>query len=86
MNDVTLLHTPRWQLDGDEWLMIVGNRTVAKIIPNQHPPIPWVQWLTVIESHEFPDHGWHAVDFEALEDAQSVLENWWAYMCRDMVF
>jgi len=70
MNDVRLLHTPQWQLDGDEWLMIVGNRTVAKIIANEDANFPHIHWLSVIDSHEFPDYGWHAVDFETLDVAQ----------------
>ena len=85
-NDVRLIHPPTWQLDGDEWHMIVGNRSVAKIVPNECAMFPRVHWLSVIESHEYPDHGWHAVDFETLETAKYGLEQWWEHMCRGEEF
>lgn len=34
MNDIRLLHTPQWQLSGTDWLFVVGNQTVAKLVPN----------------------------------------------------
>ena len=37
MNDIRLLHTPRWQFSGTEWHLMVGNRSVAKIIHNFYP-------------------------------------------------
>ena len=37
MTTIEQLHKPRWQQDGDNWLMIVGNRAVATLI-----------WLSVI--------------------------------------
>jgi len=32
MTDLLFLHTPRWQPDGDEWHLMVGNRSVAQLI------------------------------------------------------
>ena len=30
MTTIEQLHKPRWQQDGDNWLMIVGNRAVRR--------------------------------------------------------
>jgi hypothetical protein len=40
MTEVLFLHTPRWQPDGDEWHLIVGNRSVARLIPNADDLFP----------------------------------------------
>jgi hypothetical protein len=80
MTDVLFLHTPRWQPDGDAWHLMVGNRSVAWLIPNSDEKFPQYHWLSVIDGDEFPDHGWHAVDFETLEIAQYDLGQWWIHM------
>ncbi len=49
---------------------MIGNRSVARLIPNSDERFPQYHWLSVIDGDEFPDHGWHAVDFETLEIAQ----------------
>jgi hypothetical protein len=82
MNKVSLLHAPQWTLVGTQWHLIVGNRSVAKLIPNSDRTFPQYHWLSVIEYEEYPDHGWHAVDFETLEIAKHDLEQWWAHMCK----
>ena len=33
MTEVLFLHTPRWQPDGDEWHLMIGNRSVARKAP-----------------------------------------------------
>ena len=86
MNTVTLLHTPQWTPVEDEWHLIVGNRSVAKLIPNSDRKFPQYNWLSVIEDPEYPDHGWHAVDFETLEIAKHDIEQWWEHMCRGETF
>ncbi len=82
MTDVQILHAPQWQLVGDEWHMIAGNRSVARLLPNNEPQFPQYHWISVIEYEEFPAHGWHAVDFETLEIAQYDIGQWWLHMCR----
>jgi len=86
MNKVSLLHAPQWNLVGTEWHLIVGNRTVARLIPNSDHNFPQYHWLSLIGDHEYPDHGWHVVDFETLEIAKSDIEQWWAHMCRGEVY
>jgi hypothetical protein len=83
MNGISLLHAPQWQLDGDNWLLIVGNRTVAKLLPTigHHK----YTWLSAIEN-DLPDHGWHAADFETLHMAKFDIEQWWAHMCLGAKF
>jgi hypothetical protein len=76
------LYRPRWVRDGDNWEMFVGNRSVARIIPIDDENFLDIPWLSVIEGDEFPDHGWSAVDFDTLENAQHALEQWWCHMCR----
>jgi len=54
MNDVHLFHTPHWRLDGDQWFMVVGNRTVAKIIPSIIPQKPAKESRPVSRKPAFP--------------------------------
>lgn len=86
MNDIRLLHSPRWQLSGTEWHLMVGNRSVAKIIPNFDPNTSRHRWLSVIEDADFEDGGWHAVDFERLDVAKADIEQWWLHMCQGKTF
>src|ERR1700733_9300760 len=86
MQNVDLLHTPRWTLDGEDWHMLIGNRSVAKIIPTNEENFPHIHWLSVMESRDYDDHGWHAVDFETLEMAMHVIEQWWFHMCMGEKF
>ena len=68
MTTIEQLHKPRWQQDGDNWLMIVGNRAVATLIPNSDDLFPQYRWLSVILAESpFDDHGWSEVDFTSLE-------------------
>jgi hypothetical protein len=82
MNEAQLLHEPRWALAGTEWHLVVGNRSVAKIVPNFCVRLGKAKWLSVIDASEYPDHGWHAVDFESLESAKYDIEQWWRHMRR----
>jgi hypothetical protein len=77
------LHEPRWQRDGENWLMTVGNRTVATLIPTDDPNFPHYKWMSVVlDESPFDDQGWSAVDFGALECGQYDLEHWWHYAAR----
>lgn len=81
MDNTKFLHEPRWQLSCEGWHMIVGNQSVAQIIPNFCKRLPQYKWLSIIDGPDYPNHGWHAVDFETLEMAKYDLEQWWRYMC-----
>ena len=82
LNDVRLLHKPKWQLVGGFWEMIVGNRTVAVLLPTEFcPRLPHFRWLTHIVCNELPDYGWDDVDC-TLEGGQELLEQWWHHACR----
>ena len=48
MTTIEHLHKPRWQQDGDNWLMIVGNRAIATLITNSDDLFPQYIWLSVI--------------------------------------
>jgi hypothetical protein len=74
---------PRWQPDGDDWLMIVGNRTVAALIWNPNDRLfPHLTWLSRILCDKPDDFGWDAVDYASLPCAQYNLEQWWRYAMR----
>jgi hypothetical protein len=82
LNDVRLLHKPRWQLVDRFWEMIAGNRTVAVLIPVKFRPwVPRFRWLTRILCDELPDYCWDNVDC-TLEGGQELLEQWWRHACR----
>jgi hypothetical protein len=85
MNDIKLLHAPTWRLCGTEWHLIVGNRSVAKLIPNFCAKFPQCEWISVIDE-DYNSYGWDAVDFETLEIAKYDIEQWWAHMCRGVAF
>jgi hypothetical protein len=68
---------PEWRQVENDWRMIVGNETVAVLIPNSDERFPQYEWLSLIVTDDYPEHGWHAVDFETLEGAQHTLEQWW---------
>ena len=80
MENVELLYKLQWNAVGDEWHLVVGNKSVARIIPNSCKWYPRIQWLSIIEDG-YEDHGWHAVDFEELYIAKYDLEQWWHAMC-----
>ena len=62
--------------------MVVGNEPVAKLIPISDEQFPQYQWLSLIVTADYPEHGWHAVDFATLESAQHTLEQWWDHALR----
>jgi hypothetical protein len=83
MIEIVSLHKPRWQPDGDDWLMIVGNHLMAALVPNSDQRLPQYHWLSLILAEDcFDGLGWHGVDFETLEDGKLVLEQWWDHDCR----
>ena len=56
---IPLHHQPRWQLDGADWIMLVGNRVVALLVPNSCDLLPQFHWLSrFVGDGEYPDHGW----------------------------
>jgi hypothetical protein len=85
MNEVKSLHVPMWQLSGTEWHLIVGNRSVAKVVPNFDRNCSRHRWLSVIDG-DYDAHGWHAVDFETVDTAKHDIEQWWSHMCRGEAF
>jgi hypothetical protein len=82
MNNVLPIHTPEWRLVETDWHIIVGNRTVAVLMPNSDEHFPHYKWLSLIICDDCPDYGWHAVDFETLAVAQGDIEQWWHHACR----
>ena len=86
MATIEQLHKPRWQPDGDNWIMIVGNHAVAALIPNSDERFPNYKWLSIILAESpFDDHGWCSVDFTSLESGQYDLEQWWHHVSRGQV-
>ena len=87
MTDIIPLHTPKWRLVETDWCMIVGNRTVAVLMPNSCDIWPQFQWLSCfVGANEYPDYGWNNVDFETLAIGQFVLGQWWFHMLRGNAF
>jgi hypothetical protein len=83
MTGITPLHTPVWRQDGPDWIMMVGTRTVAALVPNSCDLFPRYRWLSrFVGGNEYPDYGWENVDFETLGIAQYDLEQWWFHMLR----
>jgi hypothetical protein len=68
-----------WRLDGQKWHYIVGERSIAQIVPNSDElgRFPDIKWLTLVPDF---DCGWHAVDFCDLDEAKTVIENWWLWL------
>ena len=84
--DIRPLHRPKWQLDDDgAWRMLLGNKSVAWLVPVSCSIVPWANWLSQIHP-DYPSYGWDNVDFATLIDAQHVLEQWWFCMCRHQAF
>src|SRR3954451_22187142 len=78
MTEIQSLHKSRWQPDGDDWLMIVGNRTVAalqRIAPERPNSQPW--FLSFILAEDIDDFGWSNVGAVSLESAKHEVEQWW---------
>ena len=48
---------PRWIEDNGAWHLLVGNRSVAMIQPNQDPAFSHIRWLSVIDDAELDDGG-----------------------------
>ncbi|MGP0092319.1 MAG: hypothetical protein ACLPKB_20515 [Xanthobacteraceae bacterium] len=76
-----MIHLPVWRQDGDTWHLLIGNESVAQIIPSEDTNGIYgtpgaLAWLSVI-SDEYPDYGWHAVDFPELDHAKALLTTWW---------
>ena len=86
MQNVDLLHTPRWAQVGEDWHMLIGNKSVARLIPVSEENFPHIHWLSVMDSNDYEDHGWHAVDFETLRIAMYDIEQWWLHMCMGEKF
>lgn len=82
LTEARLLHEPKWQLVDTDWHMIVGNRTVAVLVPNFDTQFPHYKWLSWIVCDDCAAFGWDGVDFAALEIAQADLEQWWRHACR----
>jgi hypothetical protein len=72
----SLAHDGRgaWSLDGQTWHYMVGEHSMAQIVPNTDERFPEVHWLTLVPDFDCP---WHAVDFRDLSDAKQVIEKWW---------
>ncbi len=81
MNNVTQLYRPQWNLCGNEWHLVSGNKLVAKLVPNFCEMFPKYKWISVIEP-EFESFGWHAVDFQSLDAGKFDLEHWWLFLCQ----
>ena len=62
--------------------MVIGNRSVARVIPIFDVVLPKYKWLSVIDCDEFDGLRWSEVDFETLEIAKYDIEQWWVHMCR----
>ncbi len=77
MNNICSLHRPRWQLFDGDWFMLVGNRIVAKLTPEK-PPYAWLSFTDI----DYEEHGWHAVAFKTLSEAQHDMEQWWDHMLQ----
>jgi hypothetical protein len=83
MTNITQLHKPRWQQDGDNWLMIVGNHAVAAIIANYDERLSRFKWLSLILAEsDVGDFGWHGVDFSSVGCGPYDLEQWWHHASR----
>jgi hypothetical protein len=63
-----------WRQEGNTWHYMVGDRSVAQIVPNSDERFTELQWLSLVPDFEC---AWHAVDFCDLNNAKEVIENWW---------
>jgi hypothetical protein len=86
MNDVSLLHVPRWQLVETDWHLMIGNRTLAVLIPNSDTRFPRYKWLSRITCGDCEACGWDSIDFETLESAEHDIEQWWLHARRGKAY
>jgi hypothetical protein len=86
MQNVDLHNTPKWTQVGEDWHMLIGNKSVARLTPVSEENFPHIHWLSIMDSDDYEDHGWHAVDFETLEIAMYDIEQWWQHMCIGEAF
>lgn len=74
---------PEWRKVDTDWHFLVHNNRVAKLSPvvdgNSR------RWLSEIDPH-LPDHGWHAVDFQTLDNGKYAMEQWHQYMARGIAY
>ena len=82
MQNVDLLHTPKWTQVGEDWQLLVRNKSVALLIPVSEEKFPHIHWVSVL--YYYDDLDWHTVDFETLESAMCDTEQWWLDMCRGL--
>ena len=76
MTDIITLQQPKWQQDEADWIMVVGNRVVAVLVPYCDPGGP-PYWLSrfVGGEEDYPNYGWEDVDFEDLDTGKFALEH-----------
>ncbi len=73
---------PQWREVEGAWEMSVNGQVVAALLPNSDPNFPDVAFLSQIVTNDLASHGWDAVDFATLEDAQHDIEQWWHHARR----
>jgi hypothetical protein len=74
-------HRPIWRGNETGWEMLAGNRLVAGLMPVECRIFLQYKWLSWVHP-DFDDHGWSNVDFASVEEAQYMLGQWWAHLCR----
>ena len=69
-----MTHQIIWREVDRVWHLLSGNESVAQILPNERDGDGSPCWLTAI--WDYPDYGWHAVDFFELAEAKAALTRW----------
>ena len=49
MNDIELLHKPVWRFIDDEWHMLIGNRSIVRLVSN-FDPCRRFRWISVFDN------------------------------------
>lgn len=63
-----------WRLDDQTWHYMVGERSIAQIVPISDEAFTEIQWMTLVPDFECE---WQAADFRDLNAAKETIENWW---------
>ena len=75
-----LIRLGTWRQAGEDWHLLIGNKSVVRLIPStDHPSHPGVTfWVSdIAEEYWSYYEEWDAVDFHPLAYGQKMMQLWW---------
>ena len=79
INAAPITHFPVWQQDGNQWHLLVGNKTAAILHPAVRRSGVGVYVVEINSDFHGGDiaEAWHAGEFYSLPVAQDFMRRWW---------